>query len=131
MRDPAAINLRPGYGTAVRGTAFAFDIAKLRDDVCAAAPGTLADATIAELVFRAARLRRRIREDVGGDRRAEVHLALDIMCIHLCGINAEEADRQERAHALAGGRPVPAELGSMMQGAEVSGGLPTLGRRRR
>ena len=131
MRDPAAIKLRTNYSNSVRGPVFAVAIADLRDDVCAAAPGPLEDPVVRELVFRAARLRRRIPDDVGRAYRAEAFLALDIMCIYLCGITVEVADSKERAHSLAAGRGVPAEVGSMLRGQVVSGGLPTLGRRRR
>lgn len=131
MRDPARIRLRTDYSNSLRGPVFAADIAALRDDVCAAAPGSLDDPSVAELVFRAARLRRRIPDDVGRQHRAEAFLALDIMCIYLCGITAEEADREERTRSQTIAREVPAEVGSMLRGQVVSGGLPTLGRRRR
>lgn len=131
MRDPAAIALRSNYSNSVRGPVFAANLTALRDDVCAATQGTLEDPAVAELVFRAGQLRRRIQSDVGGAYRAEAHLALDIICIYLCGVTAEVADRLEREHNLSMARGVPAEVGSMLGGPVVSGGLPTLGRRRR
>ncbi|MBG6179989.1 hypothetical protein [Arthrobacter sp. CAN_A1] len=42
------------------------------------------------------------------------------MCIHLCGITAEEADRREIERSLAGTR----RAGPHDEGAVVSGGRP-------
>lgn len=131
MRAPSSIVLRENYSNSVRGPVFAADLAALRDDVISTAPGTLDDPLVAGLIFRAARLSRRVRDDVGGLHRAEDFLALDIMCVHMCGITVAEADHEERVRSLTGSRTVPAELGSMMGGRVVSGGLPTLGRRKR
>lgn len=131
MRDPAEVRLRSSYSNSVRGKAFAADIATLRVDVCAAAPGSLHDSYVVELIARAARLRRRIADDVGGQHRAQAFLALDIFCTYLCGITAEEADREERVRFQTISRKVPPVIGSARGGPVVSGGLPTLGFKRR